>query len=268
MNSYHFCHSFSDVKQAKMSQLTEKSADEKGNWIAARTIGERIAIVWFDRDHPLGVTWTGTIMSVDATAKKAMILYKENPTVPLLFPPTEQKIHKMDFQSPAGMTTGGAQKPFSVMDVLTYGMYLDNLGDKSPHDRIRLLRELQKDVHQSLGITLDTSRSQRPDEEKKTLDYSYRQNDLVHALMAWATMSATLGRDWKLDAPFMEVGNCIVACMASNRLIHNGQSAKAFSQRLDKHFTEKGTVAGAVAPAFEHARGKKPGEAATYETTH
>ena len=269
MNSYHFCHSFFRRKTSKtMAQLTEKTADEKGNWIAARTIGERVTIVWFDRDHPLGVTWTGTIMSVDATAKKAMILYKENPSVPLLFPPPDQKIHKMDFQSAAGMTTGGIQKPFSAMDVLTYGVYLDNIEAKTPHERVRLLRDLQKDLHHSLGITQDTSRSQRADEAKAALDYSYRQNDLVHAVMAWAAMAATLNHDWKTDAPFLEVGNCIVACMAANRLIYNGQSAKAFAQRLDKQFTEKGTIAGAVGPAFEHARGKKPGEAASYETTH
>jgi len=53
-----------------MQQLTEKTADEKSNWIAARTIGERATIVWFDRDRPLGVTWTGTIMSVDETVQE------------------------------------------------------------------------------------------------------------------------------------------------------------------------------------------------------
>ena len=239
-----------------MSQLSEKTADEKAQFVASTAVGARISCHWFSAEVPGGRIWQGTVTSI--SGDKATMFVKYDGVESLLpFPPVEAKVHQIAKLGTVGYSTalalsegGGRLMQFSLWDCASHGIYLNVTPTMTHDDKAQRIMEYDRYLRQMLDVPLSAKRTQQCSENV------HRMNDLLLCVVAWATSCQVLGTAWQTTASHVTLGDYLFAALASLYVIEKKRSVKALATALDKEPGIRGRLDSCVTIAM----GKKPGE--------
>jgi len=248
-----------------MSQLTEKQEDAIKAFITSLTEGDRVSVHWFDVSTPGGRVWLGTVLSIAADKKLCRIKYDAY-TAPLVFPPTDAKIHDMKRVESVGygdallMSEGavghaGTLK-LDLYDVATHGIYLNTKPGMTVEEKAEKLVNYESYLRRNWDMSASDSRTS-PDHDS---NHKYRLNDVILSLVAWGTYAQKKGPEWRTDPNFLHLGDCIMATAAAIFVDIKKKSVLALAQGLDA--PGKG-LRGRIKECVTKALGKKPGEGVT-----
>lgn len=227
-----------------MSQLSEKTADEKDQFVDSLATGDRVSVHWFDAVNPGGRVWQGTVSSVvrsvaattTRVAQRASCIIDYRGIGSLPFPPTDAKIHavaklsSMSYSSALREAEGSQRSViFNAFEATTYSVYIDTDEAMTYNQRQRNLLELDRQLRGLFEVAPTPERSvPRP-----TVD-EHRMNDLLLVMLAWARLGQSLGAAWQTNADFLALGDAVLACLSAYHVKNKKGSLRTLSENLDK----------------------------------